>query len=105
MWLAKKQQVKTRDDVATLAQGARALRLLKWVDWAKGEPRVISAWARAASLLSQERENWFMIPSYSFILDKMIEGSKGIRPVFQKADLQSFTVEPRYKNTIGTPKS
>ena len=42
------------------------LRLLCRVDWAEGEPRVISAWARAASLLTlygtQELENWFMIP-------------------------------------------
>jgi len=32
-------------------KGLELLKLLKRVDWAEGEPRVISAWTRAASLL------------------------------------------------------
>jgi hypothetical protein len=50
----------------------RVLRLLRRVDWAEGEPRVISAWARAASLLTendvQKRENWSIIPWYTSLM-------------------------------------
>ena len=31
----------------------RLLRQLRWAGWAESEPRVISAWARAASLLTK----------------------------------------------------
>jgi hypothetical protein len=51
---------------AQVSCSGRVLGVLKRVDWAEGDPRVISVWARAASLLtpcsSQEIENWFIIP-------------------------------------------
>ena len=81
MWLAKKREVKTRNNLKDLAQDAQGAQVshsaqgayfVRWVDWAKGEPRVISAWARAASLPTlcnaEERENWFMIPWYSELM-------------------------------------
>jgi hypothetical protein len=62
--------------------------------------------ANAGSLSSSDEGSFFnsWIPPYCFILRRTIEGSNGIRPVFRKADLQSFEAKVRSENLLNKKK-
>ena len=62
--------------------------------------------ANAGSLSSSDKRSFSnsWILSYCFILQRTIERSNGIRPVFRKADLQSFEVKVRSENLLNKKK-